>query len=92
MSYQFISATYGDAGHASVVAITAEAGAVAISQADMPDAWADLLAAGIEIAAYTPPPPPPPAEPSADQIRAALRATGKTDVQIDALFALASAV
>lgn len=32
-----------------------------------------------------------PSVPTAEQIRAALKATGKTDAQIDALFALAAA-
>jgi hypothetical protein len=45
---------------------------------------------------WTPPDPDflpsPPAETTAEQIRTALKATGKTDVQIDALFALASAI
>lgn len=64
-----------------------------------PDYFAEAQAVAAEIGdalGFEPPPPPPPPEvpqpPTADKICEAMKASGKTDEQINALFELASAI
>jgi len=60
-AYTIQSAAFAEAGEASAVVVTAEAGAVAVSPADTPALWAALLAwrdAGGAIAPYRPPAAP----------------------------------
>ena len=55
MTYTFLSAHYANEQNTAVVAITAEAAAVALSEFDTPDDWADLQAwvgSGNSIAGY----------------------------------------
>jgi hypothetical protein len=59
MSWTIRSARFANLDNDAAEIETAEAGAVAISEADTPDAWAGLLAwrdAGNDVAAYAPPP------------------------------------
>lgn len=53
MTYTVLSAVYGDAKHQSIVAHTAEAGAVAFAESDRPDLWAQAQKVGVS--AYVPP-------------------------------------
>jgi tRNA G26 N,N-dimethylase Trm1 len=46
MRYTFISAQYANPEQTAAIAITEEAAAVALSEADTPFHWADLLAWG----------------------------------------------
>lgn len=46
------SARYGNAEHSAAVVKTAERGSIAISEADTPELWADMLASGVAIAAF----------------------------------------
>lgn len=59
MTYTFISATYANEDKTAIVAVTKEAGAVALSKADTPEAWAALKAAKIKVSAYVEPVAPP---------------------------------
>ncbi len=59
----YISATYANDENTAVIAITEGCGAIAISAADRPDGWAQLLASGVEIAPYEAPVLPPAADP-----------------------------
>lgn len=76
--YTPISAAYANADGSVVIMMTAESGAVMVSEKDRPELWAKL--AGMTVAAYQAPVPPAPT-PSADDKIAALQA------QIDALVA-----
>ncbi|MCO5092679.1 hypothetical protein [Bosea sp. (in: a-proteobacteria)] len=58
MSYTFLSARYGNEESTAVVALTEEAGAVALSEADTPEAWAALHGSGLAIEPYSAPPVP----------------------------------
>lgn len=65
MTYTFLSARYANAEKTAIVATTEECGAVALSQADTPEAWAGLKASKVKVAAYVAPEQPaqtPPAE------------------------------
>lgn len=70
-----LSAQWANAEQTAAIVMTAEAGAVAISQVDTPVEWAALLDSGIAISAYTPPPAPK-LTATPRQIRLALNATG----------------
>lgn len=76
MSYTFVSARYGNPQHTAAVAITEEAGAVAMSEIDTPEAWAALLSSGKEIASYAEPPALTPDEISDRQFAQCLAARG----------------
>lgn len=58
MTYTFLSAAYANPQHTSAVAITVEAAAVALSEADTPEAWAAMLDAVTPLD-YVPPLAPP---------------------------------
>lgn len=93
MTYTMRSAAFANAAHSAAVVETDEAGSVALSAADTPDDWLDLLCSGIAIAPFEPPQAPAFAvTPTPEQWRALLKATGKTYVEIDALFALAATI
>ncbi|HXF89530.1 MAG TPA: hypothetical protein VNK48_14335 [Xanthobacteraceae bacterium] len=55
--YTMLSAAYADERHESVIVMTEESGAVAVSARDRPELWAALMASGLPIAPYTPPVP-----------------------------------
>lgn len=64
MTYTFLSASYANAEKTAIVAMTEEAGAVALSKVDTPAEWAALKAAKIKIGAYVEPEPAPAPSPS----------------------------
>lgn len=49
------SARYANADHSAMVVDSEEAGPIALSAADTPEAWAAILASGIPISAYVAP-------------------------------------
>lgn len=57
-TYTILSAGYANAQHTAAVIMTEEAAAVAVSELDTPDVWAEMLAWG-EPKAYSPPVEPP---------------------------------
>lgn len=67
MTYAVISATYANDDGTAVTVMTAEAGAVSISERDRPELWAQL--AGLVIAPFVPDAPPaaPPADVGTEQ-------------------------
>lgn len=52
--YTFLSAQYANPNHGNAIAITAESGAVLLSEADTPELWAAMLAA-VDPAAFEAP-------------------------------------
>lgn len=54
MTYTIISARYSNAEQTAITIETVEAGSVAISPADTPVLWGEVLASGLVITDYTP--------------------------------------
>lgn len=57
MTYSITGAAYANSENTAAIILTGEAGSVAISEADTPELWQEMLAWG-EPAAYTEPPAP----------------------------------
>jgi ethanolamine utilization microcompartment shell protein EutL len=55
MTYTYLSAEYANADHSAAVAMTQEASAVVVAEAEHPAAWEALHSSGVEIAAFVPP-------------------------------------
>lgn len=76
MAYTIISAVYANPNSTSAVLVTVEAGAIAISEADTPEEWAELAASGVTVSPYV---APVPSVVSAYQAKATLMQAGLYD-------------
>jgi hypothetical protein len=89
MTDTILSASYANPDHDAAVIETAERGAVMISAADTPEAWAEMLAWGAP-AAYAPPPLPVPVITRTQCLLWLWRERGKTEADVDAAIAAIS--
>jgi len=69
MSYTIVTASFANEDNTAAVIMTAEAGAVLVSETDTPDLWPDVIA--FKPAAFVPPAPSPAVDP-VEQFKALL--------------------